>query len=278
MKKWILALIVSVILLGLVACVSQPEESQNPNGEHSDSADKLDYTLLEANGTCYLVFNDISVYSGEGKNEVSTLSFATIKELKDAIKTGNLKEWQKQVIATSFAKDDVGVKVPDLEKLYTPKIPADGTVDSVIWSGEDYSFSMTLDDNVFGMMHVYTAGQYASIFASDYENYFEKDTISVSGTETLDDGKTVTYYDTDIAQLMQVRYVLTDGSKTLTVDKTYRHSDAEDDYSLTNVTMYCEDGGKKYVVDLFGFTEEPTDTWLLTFDLLVYNDDALAVK
>lgn len=42
--------------------------------------------------------------------------------------------------------------------------------------------------------------------------------------------------------------------------------------------MYCEDGGKKYVADLFGFAEEPTDAWLLTFDLSEYKDDGSAVR
>lgn len=287
-----------MVLLLLVGCVlsacsqpnnvlsdnssSLPQESQNPDVEHPDSVDELDYTLLETNEKWYLVFDDISVYSSGGKSEVSTLAFDTIKELKVAIKTGGLKEWQKRVVATSFSKDKVGVKVPNLEKLYVPKLPVDGVVDSVIWSGESYSFSVTLDKNIFGMLHVYTAEQYENIFALDYESYFEKDTISVSSTETLDGGKSVTYYSTNIAQLMQVRYVLTDGNKTVTVDKTYRFNEedanAEGNYSLTNITMYCEDGGENYVVDLFGFIEEPTDTWLLTFDLSGYNENEVAVS
>ncbi len=236
-----------MVLLLLVGCVlsacsqptnvptdnssSRPKESQKPDVEHPESVDELDYTLLETNGKWYLVFDDISVYSSGGKSEVCTLSFDTIKELKSAIETGNLQEWQKRVVATSFSKDQVGVKVPDLEKLYVPKIPVDGVVDSVIWSGESYSFS-------------------------------------------------VTYYSTKAAQLMQVRYVLTEGNKTFTVDKTYRYNEenTEGNYSLTNITMYCEDDGEKYVVDLFGFIEEPTDTWLLTFDLSEYNENELAVS
>ncbi len=261
---------------------SQPQGSKNPDVEHPDPADELDYTLLETDGTYYLIFDDITVYNSGGKSEVSTLSFATIKELKDAIKTGDLKEWQKEVIATSFNRDDVGVKVLNLEKLYSPKIPMDGTVDSVIWSGENYSFSMTLDENIFGMLHVYTDVRYTNVFESDYKNYFEKDTISVSNLETLGDGKTVTYYCTSAAQLMQVRYVLTDGNRTFTVDRTYRYGEAEANdeggYDLTNITMYCEDGGKKYVVDLFGFVDDSDDNWLLSFGLSEYIDNELAVK
>lgn len=269
------------VLLLLVGCVlsacSQPTDTTSNNSgnrkEESQNPD-LEYTLLKTNEKWHLVFDDISAYSGGEKNDVCTLSFSTIEEMKAAIETGSLKEWQKQVVATSFVKDQVGVKVPNLEKLYVPKIPVDGVVDSVIWSGESYSFSVTLNKNIFGMLHVYTAEQYANIFALDYVSYFEKDTISVSSTETLDDGKSVTYYSTNVAQLMQVRYVLTEGNKTFTVDKTYRYTEenagAEGSYSLTNITMYCEDGNKKYVVDLFGFIEEPADTRLLTFDLIEY--------
>ncbi len=261
---------------------NQQQGPQDPGEVTPPPADELDYSLFEADGKCYIVFDDISVYSSEGKSEVSTLSFATMKEMKDAIKNGKLKDWQKRVIATSFAKDDVGIKAFSLESWFVPNLPVNGAVDSVIWSGESYSFSMTLDNGVFGMLHVYTPGQYADIFASDYENYFDKDTISVSETETLEDGKTVTNYSTIAARLMQVRYVLTDEARTFAVDKTYRYSEGEagakGSYDLTNITMYCDDGGKKYAVDLFGFVEEPTDAWLLTFGLSVYNDSDVAVK
>lgn len=285
MKKMKCMKLYALVLLLLVCCVlsacSQPTNATNDNSG-ANYSDELDYTLSETNGEWHLVFDDISVYTDGEKSDVCTLSFGTIKEMKNAIKSGSLKGWQKKIVATAFDKDQAGVKVPDLEKLYAPKIPAAGVVDCVIWSGESYSFSVTLDENIFGMLHVYTAEQYANVFASDYEGYFEKDTITVLSTETLDGGVSVTYYSTNAAQLMQVRYILTEGNKTLTVDKTYRYTeenaDAEGNYNLTNVTIYCEDGGKKYVADLFGFAEEPTDAWLLTFDLSEYKDDGSAVS
>lgn len=281
LKPYTLALLLLICCI-LSAC-SQPANVTNDNSVVNNSGES-DYTLIETNGEWHLVFDDMSVYADGEKSavDVCTLSFGGVKEMKDAIKSGDLEEWQKKIVATSFGKDQAGIKVPNLEKLYVPKIPAGGVVDCVIWAGEVYSFSVTLDENTFGMIHVYTDKQYTNVFASDYENYFEKDTISVLDTETLDDGRSVTYYSTKAAQLMQVRYVKTEGSKTFTIDKTYRYNeedpDVECNYSLTNVTMYCEDGEKKYVADLFGFIEEPTDTWLLTFDLSEYIDNGPAVS
>lgn len=199
---------------------SEQQGTQEPE-EGPNLDDKLDYTLQATNGKWYLAFNDVSLYNDPESCDIATLSFDTIKDMKDAIKTGKLKAWQKQVVATSFAKDETRIKVPDLDKPYVPKVPKNGTVGSVGWAGEYYSFSLTLN-NSFGVMHVYPAEQHARGFASDYEHYFDRDTITVSNTETLADGKTVTYYSTRVAQLMQVRYVLTEGSKTFTVDKTFR--------------------------------------------------------
>ena len=239
-------------------------------------SDKIeDYSILKHAGKSYIVFKEISIYENNGQQVPESIGFSSIKEFVDSVTNGELKQWQKEIIATHFPRDKNGVLICDFSHIYEPVAPSGSTVDCVDWSGEVYSFFLTIDADVFGYVHYYTANIYNDIFISDYQEFFERDTITVTNTQILDDGKVVTNYYTKAGKFMQVRYSLSDEDKTFVVDKTYRlnteNASIHNSSSIpSNVTLYCVEGNIHYVVDLFGFTEPPTDSWLLTFGLRQY--------
>lgn len=221
-----------------------------------------DYSIFKQGEKYYIAFDDISIYENRGSSEVASLDFKSIKLLKETVTMGKLANWEKNTIATAFPKNDNGILCCDFNNLYTPVLPFGSNVDMVSWNGESYSFLITVDDYVFGTIHCYSKDRFDSVYQSEYENYFEKDTITVAKEEN-DGEKTTTYYSTSAAKLKQVRYSSTFEGVKYTIDKTYR-LDANGKYSLTNVTMYCDNS---FVVDLFGFVEEPGDSWLFEFGL-----------
>jgi hypothetical protein len=159
--------------------------------------------------------------------------------------------------------------------LFEPCIPADCKIDGVSRSGESYSFYLSTSSDTFGFIHSYSQAQFDYIYTKDFLKFFDRETITVEETKALDGGKTVTTYSTSSGQFMQIRYTLYAGDRTVTVDETYRLGmvDSSINTSSTvpsNVTLYCEYAGAYYVVDLFGFSEKPSEAWLSEFGMQPY--------
>ena len=236
-----------------------------------------DYTIVTENGSYYLIFDDITRY--DGPNEIASLEFSSIKEWKNAVTQGTLSDHQKTVIATAFPKDDIGILSCDFNNLYAPTMPAGGTVTGVSWSGDTYSFYLECKNSIFGYAHCYTEAQYHDVFQSQYENYFDKDTITVTKTEELDGGqKVATRYSTSAGELMQIRYTLSDADKTVVIDKTYRINMADETLAMSssvpsNVTLYCVEDSVCYVIDLYDLDQDPADRWLMQFGMARYTKD-----
>ena len=235
-----------------------------------------DYSLVGIDEMKYIVFENVSEYEREGQ-ESATLNFKSMKEFVECVLEGKLEDWQKIIVASTFPKDENGIVICDFDNLFIPILPSDEAIYEVYWNGESYSFSFTLKNSVFGNMYYYTQEQYNNAYKNDYENFFNNDAITVDRTEQTEDGKTEIYYSTKAGELKQVRYLLTDDDKTIVVDKTYRLNmnnpllDNSAEYP-SNVTLYCIENNEYYVVDLFEFSEEPSDLWLLSFEIEKYVD------
>lgn len=235
-----------------------------------------DYSLVGIDEKKYIVFENVSEYEREGQ-ESAILNFKSMKEFVECVLEGKLEDWQKIIVASTFPKDENGIVICDFDNLFIPILPSDEAIYEVYWNGESYSFSFTLKNSVFGNMYYYTQEQYNNAYKNDYENFFNNDAITVDRTEQTEDGKTEIYYSTKAGELKQVRYLLTDDDKTIIVDKTYRLNmnspllDNSAEYP-SNVTLYCIENNEYYVVDLFEFSEEPSDLWLLSFEIEKYVD------
>ena len=250
-----------------------PSQIQTPN-----------YNIFEEDGSYYLVFLDSAQVGSDGECQVATVDFETMKEFKDTVTKGQLENWQMEIIATAFPKNERGILTCDFNNLYEPVLPAGGCVTRVGWRGESYGFSLQLDKEVYGYLNYYTTKQYESIYQEYFVNLFDRDTITVTNIEQTDNGqKIVTYYRTWAGEFKRVRYTLNDGTKNITVDKTYRLKICHEGLSTSDtvpseITLYCQDGSACYIIDLYGLTQDPSDEWLCGLGMKPYVDLEAAEK
>ena len=247
--------------------------------------DTEDYSIIENNGRYYIVFTDESQFKNYEESQVSaTVDFKTIQEFKDRVIKGELSDWEKVTISNSFGRDENGILSCDFNKLYEPVMPLGGMVTSVSWEGEFYGFGVEIGNNIFGFVNYYTPAIYKSIFEYKYENFFDRDTITVTRTEQIGDGqKIATYYRTFAGEFMQLRYTLQNGTKTIVVEKTFRLAMSNEMLTTSStvpfdISLYCIDEGVHCVMDLYGFSEDPSDEWLMQFGMTQYVENSLSVK
>lgn len=259
------------LVLSLTMCIMLSACSTHDN--QSKNEDKYsDYKLISENNEFFIVFDDLNMYQEENQ-DTATIDFSTMKEFKDSVTKGLLNDTQKRIMATAFQKNSAGaIKVCDFNNLYIPKLPTNGVVNGVSWQGQSYSFGLSLSDGVFGLLAYLTESQFNRSYQEDYVGLFNRDTINVTKTETLDDGKVATYYTTRTGELMNVRYTLTVGTTIIEVDKTFRlkMQSSELPTSSTvpsNVELYITSGDTFCYVSLYDFSEDPTDEWLSNFGL-----------
>jgi len=196
---------------------------------------------------------------------------------------GQLTEGQKEIMATSFQRDSAGaIMVCDFNNLYVPTLPEGGSVNGVVWSGQSYSFDLNFDNKASGWLYCLTEKQYNDRYQRDYVTLFDRDIITVTKTETLEDGKVAIYHTTSAGQLMNIRYTLETDKQTIVVDKTFcLQMDTPVPTSATvpfRVELYCTSEEGFYHVYLNGFTEDPTDEWLASFGLQKYVDNDHVAK
>ena len=227
-----------------------------------------DYTLIKNETGCYLTFDDISKYqnnSTSGSMIVGDITFDSIKEFKDTVTKGLLEDWQKAIVA-NFSNSGADIQTCDFNNLYEPMLPQGSNVIEVYWMGDTYAYLVMMSDESFGYVRYYTKEKYDQNYSYEYEEFFDRDTITVTGVEESD-GKEITHYKTSTGvSEYQEMYTLTNGNKTIKVNRRYYSSD-----DIPNrVALYCSEGNLYYTVILYSLKEDPTDEWLLQFGLKRY--------
>lgn len=278
-------LLIFIFTNALTICILLSACSDNANKHNSQNTgdyvnlpgynSSTDYSLVDIDGSKYIIFDRISKYENNGQNQLATIDFTSVKDFYDVVTKGQLEEWQKSIIVDAFPKDKNGIPTCDFDNLFEPVLPDGGKYDSVSWRGQSYSYSITFNNEIFGFLHCYTREEYNNEYADEYEGFFDKETINVSNTDRFDDGKTATYYSTSIGEFMQIRYTITSEKKVYVVDKTFRlkmnnASASVSDELPINITLYCVQDDTCFVLDLFGFADDPSDIWLLSFGLKAY--------
>ena len=230
-----------------------------------------DYTLVKNENGCYFIFDDISKYknnSSNGSMVASEIEFKSIKEFKDTVTKGLLEDWQKSIVA-DFSSNGVDIQTCDFNNLYEPTSPQGSNVSKVYWNGDTYAYLVMVSDESFGFVRHHTKESYDEMYSYEYEQYFNRDTVTVIRVEESD-GKEITHYKTSTGvSLHKERYTLTNGNITVKVDRNYYSSDD----TLRRITLYCTEGNLYYTVTLYSLVEDPTDEWLLQFGLKRYVDE-----
>ena len=207
---------------------SVQETTETPETENNEPYEiKIDdYTLIKNENGCYLTFDDISKYqnnSSSGSMLVGDITFGSIKEFKDTITKGLLTDWQKEIVAT-FSNNGANIQTCDFNNLYEPRLPQEGNVSAVYWKGDTYSYCVTMNDESFGYVRYLTKEIYDRNYSYEIEEYFNRDTITVTGFKEIN-GKDITHYITSMGlSCYNERYTLTNGNKIIKVDKSYQNS------------------------------------------------------
>ena len=236
-----------------------------------------DYNIVCNNDGNFIVFDDPSVYKVQNQ-QLATVIFSSMKEFRDSVIEGRLTEQQKRIMVTAFPKDDKGAIVScDFNNLYIQKLPEDGWINSVSWSGSYYSFSYKFENGSSGYSHCFTKSQFDEMYKRDYLDFFNNSRIVVTKMETLDDGKEVIYCKTGTAVLKFIRYTVIAEDKVMTVFKKFRLKMDYFDLPVSStipasVSLYCSSDEWYNFVCLDDLTEDPTDEWLSNFELEKYVD------
>ncbi len=276
-------LLVLVMCIGMAACsadyaAENPSNRQSPVAEPSRQEtvpnqtvenvpvdyEKQDYTLVSENGEHYIVFEDADKYENFQCQEAA-ISFPSMQTFKDSVINGTLSSSKKATMTKVFRKNEDGsVPACDFDNMYVPVVPGEYFVEGVGWEGgEAYGFIVYFTDDTSASIQYLSADRYEEIYQSKYVNYFDNDNITVTKTEITEDGKEIIRYRSKVASFRAVRYSVTEGDKTVIVEKTYRDSQS----SPYKLKLYGTQGQQHYVVTIMQMRHDPTDEWIMSFGL-----------
>lgn len=281
-------MIAFILMIILSGCASEPAKV-------TDFEASTQYSITQNNGKYYLNFSDGNNPPKGYSSQCADIEFSSLTEMRNAFLNNKLSENQVNVIKDAFPKDSENrILICDMNQLYQPILPFDLVQNGVFLSGECYSFTLIHPEvdpasieslNMpYGNFHYLTKELYDRDFEYEYENLFERDTISLKSTTAGEDRNSLVYdYTTNAGNLRQIRYVLTDNTKTLYIDETYILNMTTDvlptsDTIPHRVDVYGIDNGRYFSITLFGFTERPSMEWLSSFGLTEYIDSNATVE
>ena len=282
-----LALILLISITGCTSEAMQTKTEQTDPVEVTTQKQPSQYSIIEENGSYYLNFSDGNEPPKEYSSQLATMMFDSLAEMQDTFLNNKLTEGQINQIKDVFPKDLQGrIQICDMNRLQQPVLPSNLTLGTLGLAGDRYSFfvnSVISSSSIHGSFHCLTKEDYDDMFERDYENYFEKNTIHLtSTTEEPDRNSTVYDYTTSAGTLRRIRYAITQGSKTLYIDESYRLSMKDDSLPVSDtvpksISIYGCDNGEYFNVYLSGFSERPSVEWLSSFgltDFVKSNDTA----
>jgi len=121
-------------------------------------------------------------------------------------------------------------------------------------------------------------------YLQEFDETLKTDGVSVSEQLYLDDGmggtKIETYYTTSTSSMKNIRYSLTEGKRTIVIEKTFCFENKFGEFTSedipVSVKMYCTENDQYYITRFYTLTEDPTIEWLLEFGLTKY--DAVSLE
>ena len=276
MKKAIALLLLLCLTVLLVACAGrEPAKTADPRVydgsllENENPADN--YYLSVVSGQYYLHYTK---ERSNILNDLGSLSFGSLDELIDKIVNNRFEEREHNVIRTAFAKDENGILLFDLDRLFDPVPPRGWEVDEVYWNGTSYSFYVS-DARIgaadtFAYLYVLPRDAYSETFEREYETFFDREQITVtSRRRTGDRNAEVVLFSTSSADQKRIRYTLPNG---VIVDEQYVLKSntplLETSETIPQmIHLYHEGEECCFTAVIFGLTERPSVEWLSQFGL-----------
>lgn len=279
MKRFLFLFVIILLILGIFCgCAKQNNQSEQDvsNIPGNYYIENTDY-ILSGNATdgYYVTFlPEYHPSSGTTDMQTADIEFDSMQDFAATVVGGDLSDYQKAKIYTVFPRDEKGTMTCDFGNLQEARLPIGMHNKNVSWTGVIYTQSFSSDQSGFGNVAVYPKDKYEEKYQKDYENRLKVPSISIMKEEKISDrDATLIYYNTQLAEMKCVRYVLVDGNKTYVVEEEYFLSAVYVDESLISdsipyrINMYCTDGTNYYVIDIYHVDSRPTEEWLLSFGL-----------
>ena len=273
-----LSMIVLLILGILCGCEKQDNQSDQDTSNILENyyIENSDYILSGSiTDGYYITFShEYQPSSGTTDMQTADLVFDSMQDFATTVMEGKLSDYQKAKIYTVFSQDEKGTMTCDFGNLQEVRLPTGMRHKNVSWEGVLYTQSFSSDQNSYGYVTVYPQARYEEKYQKDYVNRLKASSISIIKEEKISDrDATLIYYNTQLAEMKCVRYILEDGNKTYVVEEEYFLSAVYVDESLISdsipyrITMYCTDGTNYYVIAIYYPDSRPTEEWLLSFGL-----------
>ena len=229
--------------------------------------ENVGYSLSVVDGRTYLNFDGGNAASSSIKG---TVYFNTVDEMVTAIRTNSLSPAQCETIRNSFPRDGNGFRIIDLDHVCDAALPDELISRGVIWEGPSYLFPFDDENNVTGYLNVLSPEDYATVFAKEYAEFFNREQITVTSRyHTEERNAEIILYSTDSADQKRIRYTLPNG---VTVDEKYvltsRSGLLETSPTVPAfIWLYYESESFCFTGEIYGLTERPTVEWLSKFGL-----------
>ncbi len=212
--------------------------------------DDADYSLIQIDGTWFLQFDDISLYTSPTTDSVPRPRFHSLDELKNQILQGTLTEESKRRIVARLDCTDNGIRLPfDFGVSYAPVLPEDFIIlDGITLVDDCYVYSFRPKYNFFKPPNEFyiTNEEYFNLCRAKWIKEIDRSKypgLLYSETEQLENGTTVTYYMYSSMSYMYITYTITSGSKTCEAHSLYRFPSEDREYGVDYIMM-------KYAYDI----------------------------
>lgn len=133
-----------------------------------------------------------------------------------------------------------------------------------------------------GTIYLQTDEAYLKSYKAKYEKFFDASSMSLvdkvydeASNQEIIYYTSSSIYNVRYRSFKRVRYSLEDDDKIFYIDKVFL---IDANYNMEKIsstvpyelTLYCEEDGQKYTIDLGDLKEDPSDEWLLKFGIKKY--------
>ena len=221
------------------------------------------FTLSKVDGQFYLNFD-------EGNDPTDAIPpvvspYPSLDALIAAIRANDLSDRECEFIRTYFPKNGNGILIFDPDQVFDAVLPNEMTVGGVVWEGPAYTFEFDDGQSVSGNLRILTPKDYAKVFASEYEHFFDRQESVLSRENVADRDAEVVFYRTVTGNTFQaVLYTLPNG---VFVFENYSAPEGSPEAVPVWVALFGDCGDAAFQAMLFELTERPSIEWLSQFGL-----------
>lgn len=235
------------------------------------------YTLYCNGHNSYIVINQLpNTGSVDDSGLLGTIRFDSLDQFVDAVTEGKLTDVQLKTAYHAFPKDKDGrIATIDFKNVHLVKTPKDLVCEGIYWSGDSYGYGLSNITGTSAFIHFYNDKDYQQRFEDNYTRFFENPLIIGSIRTEISNEKNFNYFSTEQGEFKRVHYVTQNGSSKYTVAENYRLNMKDkslkcSDTIPSDITIFCEDGDSKCIIDIFEPERTPTLDWISQFCIQTY--------